>query len=312
MKNAGLSHAVEKPEKPWLIVIGGPTASGKTDAAIRMAQVFGTEIVSADSRQVFQEMNIGTAKPTPTQLSQAPHHLIGHRSVTQSYSAGRYSEEALAVLRGIFRKTNIAILTGGSGLYIKAVCEGLDQFPDVSEHSMREASNVYEEGGLEALQIAVRKSDPEYFRRVDIRNPHRLLRALSLHIETGGIMADWQTDSAAMRPFSPIYIQLAQDRNVLYERINRRVDEMLEAGLEKEARMLYPQRTNRALQTVGYQEFFDYFEGKIDFQEAIRLMKRNSRRYAKRQLTWLRRDGFWSEARDVSEIERIVRTKTGI
>lgn len=306
MENANGSLSRRSPEQ-ILLVIGGPTASGKTAAALKVARMLGTEIISADSRQVYRELSIGTAKPTEEELAAVPHHLIGHRSVTHPYSAGQYEKEALKVLNHLFERNQVVVLCGGSGLYIKAVCEGLDNLPPVDDSAREYASQIYQEGGLTALQQAVQKADPVYYSQADTHNPHRLLRALSFYQQTGQPLTEWQTGMPRQRSFRPVYLQLDMERTQLYDRINSRVDQMLAQGLEEEARKLFEWRHLPALQTVGYQELFDCFEGKTDRAEAIRLIKRNSRRYAKRQLTWFRRDHFWRMVRNASEIEGIAR-----
>lgn len=280
-----------------LLVIGGATATGKTALAIRLARHFGTEILSADSRQLYREMSIGTAKPTEEELAAAPHHFIHHISIEEPYSVGDYEREALALLEKLFQEHEVVILCGGSGLYIKAVCEGLDVFPEVPPEVRQEVESWYAAEGIGPLQEELRKVDPEYYEEVDRQNPHRLIRALALHRASGKRMSELRQGQAKARFYQPHYFQLTMEREELYERINRRVDRMLEAGLVEEARALYPRKHLPALQTVGYQELFDYFDGKHDLEEAVRLIKRNSRRYAKRQLTWFRRDGFWEEIR---------------
>lgn len=280
-------------QQKYLIVIGGPTASGKTAMAIRIARHFKTEILSADSRQFFEEMTIGTAKPEEAELRQAPHHFIGHRSIQDSYSVGAYERDALDLLERLFEHHDVVVLTGGSGLYIKALCEGLDAFPAVPEAVRVEVQRFFEKEGLEKLQEEVRRVDPAYFAEVDRQNPVRLIRALAVWRSSGRPFSSFRKKKTASRPFTPIYLQLHLPRPVLYDRINRRVDLMLEKGLVEEARKLDPHREENALQTVGYSEWFEYFDGNISFDEAVRLIKRNTRRYAKRQLTWMRRDGHW-------------------
>lgn len=280
-------------EQKYLIVVGGPTASGKTALAIRLAQHFGTEILSADSRQFFREMNIGTAKASEQELQTVPHHFINSLSIEQDYSVGDYERDALALLAKLYQKHQVVILAGGSSLYIKALCEGLDEFPEVPAEVRDAVEALYLQKGIEALQAELAQVDPLYFEQVDRANPQRLIRAIAVYRASGQPFSSFRTQAAEPRFFTPIYIWLETPREVLYERINQRVDLMLAAGLEAEARKLYPQRQLNALQTVGYQEFFDYFDGTISYVEAVELIKRNSRRYAKRQGTWMRRDGFW-------------------
>ena len=280
-------------QKKYLLVVGGPTASGKTGFAIRLARHFDTHILSCDSRQFFREMSIGTAKPDAKELAAAPHHFIGNRSITQEYNVGAYEQEALATLKGLFQEKDIVILVGGSGLYIKALCEGLDQFPEVPLAIRNEVEDFYQQKGLAALQTAVQKADPEYFAEADQQNPHRLIRALSIYKASGQPFSSFRQKQSAARLFTPIYIQMHWPRQALYDRINQRVDIMIEQGLLEETRQLLHYRRHTALQTVGYQELFAFMDGQYNLQAAIELIKRNSRRYAKRQLTWMRRDGFW-------------------
>ncbi|WP_421798579.1 tRNA (adenosine(37)-N6)-dimethylallyltransferase MiaA [Haliscomenobacter sp.] len=284
-------HIFSEPK--YLIVVGGPTGSGKTAMAIRLAQYFQTEILSADSRQFFQEMSIGTAKASPEELQAVPHHFINSLSVEQTYSVGDFERDALALLARLYQKHQVVILAGGSSLYIKALCEGLDEFPEVPDLIRAEVEKLYQNEGIAALQQELEQVDPVYFEQVDRANPQRLIRAISVYRASGLPFSSFRTQQAEPRFFKPIYLWLELPREELYQRINQRVDQMLNAGLEAEARSLYAQRHLNALQTVGYQELFDYFAGDINREEAIELIKRNSRRYAKRQGTWMRRDGFW-------------------
>lgn len=279
--------------KKQVIVVGGPTASGKTGLAIELARHLDTEILSADSRQIYREMSIGTAKPSAEELARARHYFIDHRSVQQPFSVGEFEREALDVLHRLFQERDTVILAGGSGLYINALCQGLDDFPEVPDQVREEVQALYRREGLPGLQRALQALDPPYAATVDLDNPHRLIRAIAVSRVAGKPFSTFLGKKKTPRPFQPIYLQLHWPREQLYERINRRVDLMVEAGLEAEARRLYPLRHLAALQTVGYQEWFDHFAGKITREEAIELIKRNSRRYAKRQLTWMRRDGFW-------------------
>jgi tRNA dimethylallyltransferase len=283
--------------RKYLIVVGGPTASGKTGLAIRLARHFQTGVISGDSRQFYREMNIGTAKPSDEELQQAPHYFINSLSIEQDYSAGNFERDGLQLLEQLFREKDIVVMAGGSGLYIKALCEGFDPFPEAPLSVRREVELQYETEGIESLREALRQADPEYYREVDLNNPHRLIRALAVIRASGRPFSEFRTRKTVERPFTPIYLQLSWPRGALYERINRRVDQMIKTGLIEEARGLYPQRRLTALQTVGYQELFDHFEGKTGFEEAVNLVKQNSRRYAKRQLTWMRRDGFWKHLR---------------
>ncbi|MDX1943238.1 MAG: tRNA (adenosine(37)-N6)-dimethylallyltransferase MiaA, partial [Saprospiraceae bacterium] len=276
-----------------LIVIGGPTASGKTAFAVEVAKHFNSEILSCDSRQFFREMNIGTAKPRIEERQGIPHHFIDSHSIFDTYNVGDFEKDALALLENIYQKHDIIVAVGGSGLYIKALCEGLDQFPDVPENIRQEVRQLYAGQGLQGLQDAIQKADPDYFEIVDQQNPHRLIRALEVCIASGQPFSAFRKAQSTPRNFIPIYIQLDLPREALYERINQRVDDMMEKGLLNEVKSLYPYRNLTTLQTVGYQELFDYLDGKISLEEAVEKIKQNSRNYAKRQLTWWRRDGFW-------------------
>lgn len=281
------------PNQKHLLVVGGPTASGKTSFAIQLAKHFDTVIVSADSRQFFQEMNIGTAKPNPEELEKAKHYLVSHLSIEHDYSVGAYAKEAGDLLERLFEDRDFVILCGGSGLYIQAICEGLDEFPEVPAALNESLNDWYHTEGLEALKEAVKMADPVYFQEVDQNNPRRLLRALAVSRSSGKPFSSFRKAKFPSPRFKSTYLWMNRPRSQLYERINQRVDQMLASGLVAEARQLYGRRHLKALQTVGYQELFSYFDGAISLDEAIELIKRNSRRYAKRQVTWSRRDGFW-------------------
>lgn len=281
--------------KKYLIVVGGPTASGKTSTAIALARYYKTVILSADSRQFYREMSIGTAKPEANELAAAPHYFINSHSIQTPYSVGDFETEALALLRKLYQEKDIVVLAGGSGLYINALCQGLDHFPEVPKE-VRDAYELkFTQEGIEALQQELREVDPAYAKKVDLQNPHRLIRALSVQQVSGQPFSSFLRKQSEDRAFHPIYLQMFWERATLYGRINRRVDIMLANGLEEEAKSLLPFREHSALATVGYQEWFDYFDGKTDRPTAIELIKRNSRRYAKRQMTWMRRDGFWKQ-----------------
>lgn len=273
-----------------LILVAGPTASGKTAMAIRLAQEFGTEIISADARQVYREMPIGTAMPTAQELSAVPHHLVGHRSVTEPYDAADYATEAEKTAKALFSKYDKVILCGGSGLYIKAFLDGLDEIPEVPEDIRTTIHSEYAEKGMPWLQQAVAQADPDWYRSADTSNPRRLLRALEVFRAAGKPLSAFQTGTKKTHPYSIIRIALEIPRKELGERIDRRVDAMVAEGLFAEAEGLFPLRHLPALQTVGYREIFGYLEGKWGREEAIGLIKQHTRQYAKRQLTWFRRD----------------------
>lgn len=287
-----------------LIAIVGPTGVGKTAVAINLAQLFNTEIISADSRQIFKELTIGTAKPSDTELAQIPHHFINTHSIEDEYDAAQYGRDALQLITKLFETYDTLILCGGSGLYIKAVCEGFDDIPEVPKGVREDLIQHFEKDGLEWLQEKMRHLDPDHFERIDQKNPHRLIRALEVKLGTGSSIASFRTKNKTHHPFSTIKIGLELPREDLYKRIDERMDKMIQAGLFKEAENLYPYKHLQALQTVGYQEIFDFIAGKYDSDEAIRLLKRNSRRYAKRQLTWFKRDTEinWFSPNDIEKI----------
>ncbi|MBW3469660.1 tRNA (adenosine(37)-N6)-dimethylallyltransferase MiaA [Arthrospiribacter ruber] len=280
---------MEKKNK-FLIVIVGPTAVGKTELCIKLANTLNTEIVSADSRQFFMETELGTAKPNADELSRATHHLVNTKSIHENYDVGEFEKDALSALEDIFSKKNTAILTGGSGLYINVVCEGMDEMPEIPSEIRQGVISDYSSFGLEYLQEQIKVLDPEYYRTVDIKNPQRLMRALEVFRGTGRPFSSYRIKQKKERPFHVVKVALMRDREELYRRIEKRMDNMVEQGLFEEAEKLFPLRFLNALQTVGYTEIFGFLEGKYDREEAIRLLKRNSRRYAKRQLTWFRKD----------------------
>ncbi len=291
-----------------LILIAGPTAVGKTDLALRLAQKLGTEIVSADARQVYREMVIGTAPPSKLQLDTVRHHFIGSHSIHHPLNAAQYGDLALAVIRELFLTHNYVVMTGGSGLYIKAVLEGFDDMPPVKAGIREGLLEKYAQRGLDWLQQELKSADPTYYEVVDIRNPHRLIRALEVIISTGTPFSQWRKKSTRALDFGVVKIGLTLPMEELYARIDQRMDNMIEMGLFEEAKSLYPHRALQALQTVGYREIFDFFEGKYDRDEAVRLLKRNSRHYAKRQMTWFRRDTafIWKQPDDWDEIVNLV------
>lgn len=273
-------------------MIGGATASGKTSLAIDVARALGTEIISADSRQFYREMRVGNARPEPEELAAVPHHFVADRSVTDPLSAGRFAAEALVVLDALFYQHERVVVVGGGGLYLRALAEGLDEFPDVTDTARAQVQNLVEKQGLTGLQAELRRLDPAYFAAVDQANPRRLERALLVSYSSGRPYSSF-LNKRPPRPFAVRYFRTARPRPELYGRINRRVDLMLQRGLEAEARALYPHRALPALQTVGYQEWWPYFENAYDRDRAVELIKRNSRRYAKRQETWFGKDELY-------------------
>lgn len=273
-----------------LLVIVGPTGSGKTDLSIRLALHYGAPILSTDSRQFYRGMPIGTAQPDDHQLQTVEHHFIASHDITDDLSCGEYAVQALACLERLFVDHDWVVAVGGSGLYVQALCEGMDDLPQADPTVRAELGRRLQTEGLEVLVEELRRLDPVYYEKVDRRNPARVVRALEVCLQTGRPYSEQRTGQRQRRPFGIVKIGIDLPREELYDRIDRRVDRMLADGLEAEARALYPYRALNALQTVGYRELFDYFEGRTSYEEAVALIKRNSRRYAKRQLTWFRRD----------------------
>ena len=305
---ARTSQIVKENKYKRLIVIVGPTAVGKTDIAIQLADYLHTEIVSADSRQIFKELNIGTAKPSSDELTKVPHYFIGNRSIHEEYDAGQYGRDALELIHQLFQKHNQVILCGGSGLYVKAVCEGFDDLPEVPEGIRAKIVDGYEQFGLEWLQKQLKEKDPDFFLVVDQKNPHRLIRALELIETTQQPIGTLRKQKKLQHDFEILKIGLELNREQLYHRIDTRMDQMIEAGLFEEANSFYPLKELNALQTVGYREIFDYLDGLYDKEEAVRLLKRNTRRYAKRQLTWFKKDDEvqWFHPSDFGKIKSYI------
>jgi len=268
----------------------GPTAVGKTDLCLNLAKNFNTEIVSCDSRQFYREMNLGTAKPNSDELKQVPHHFINSLSIEDAYDVRKFESDSMALLERLFATHQVVIMTGGSGLFADAIVTGLDEMPEVGHDVRQQIILEYGEKGLGFLQEEVARNDPEYFEKVDQKNPQRLMRALEIWRGTGKKFSSFRVKSTKERPFKVIKIGLERYREELYSRINSRMDQMIASGLFDEADDLFGKRHLNALQTVGYSEIFGFLEGKYDKEEAIRLLKRNSRRYAKRQMTWFKKD----------------------
>jgi len=277
-----------------LLVIAGPTAVGKTALCVRLAKSLQTDVVSADSRQLYRELTIGTAKPTPDEMEGVRHHFINSHSITDAVNAGRYERECLAVLADLFQQKDVVILSGGTGLYINAVCFGLDDMPTVDPLLREHLLSRFQNEGLSLLQEELRLLDPVYAETADLQNPIRVTRALEVCLSTGQPYSSFRRRQTTKRPFHPIMIALDRPRDELYARIDARMDAMLAAGLIDEVQSLAPYRDLPALQTVGYQEIFPYLDGTYDYDEMVRLLKRNSRRYAKRQLTWFRNQGNYT------------------
>ncbi|MDD2195897.1 MAG: tRNA (adenosine(37)-N6)-dimethylallyltransferase MiaA [Bacteroidales bacterium] len=298
--------------KKHLIVLLGPTGVGKTTVSISISNHFNAPIVSADSRQFFKEMYIGTAAPTPEQLSLAPHYLVGHKSITERYSCGMFELEALELLNKIYLKQDVAMLVGGSMLYIDAVCHGIDNFPTPDSELRQSLENQLSTEGIESLRAQLKLLDPEFYNQVDLKNPKRILKAVEICLQTGKTYSSFLTNPQKQRPFKTIKIGLNLTREELYKQINARVDQMINQGLVDEAKTLYPYRDHNALKTVGYREIFDYIDGNISLEKAIELIKRNSRRYAKRQLTWWGRDKEieWFRPEEIVTIINYINTFT--
>ena len=273
-----------------LIVISGATAIGKTALSIQLAQHFNSEIISADSRQFYKELKIGATPPSQEELIKVKHHFIQHLSVKDDYNVGLFEKDAIAVLYTLFKKTDTLIMAGGSGLYIDAVCNGLDTFPEVDEKIKKELIAEYKNKGITFLQDELKKRDPVYFDIVDINNPQRLIRALAVIRESRKPFSSFRNKTSAKRDFKISHFSLEMEREKLYERINRRVDLMMEEELLKEVENLIPYKNKNALQTVGYKELFSYFDGEISLEEAINKIKQNTRRFAKRQISWFKRE----------------------
>ena len=277
-------------KKKVLLAVVGPTAIGKTALGIQLAKHFDTEILSADSRQFFKEMEIGTAVPSQEELAQVPHHFIQHKSIFEPYSVGDFEKEAMGLLDGLFQQKDTVVMVGGSGLYVDAVVHGLDEFPEVNPNIRAALNQKPEKNGLSSLQEELKLKDPSYYKIVDLENPHRLIRALEVCRASGQPFSSFLNRPKPKRPFKTLYVGLEAPREVIYERINQRVDLMMQAGLLEEAERLYPHKTLNALQTVGYKELFEYLDGHCTLEFAVSEIKKNTRRFAKRQLTWLRKN----------------------
>ena len=273
-----------------LIVISGPTAVGKTSLAINLAKEINTEIISADSRQFYKELNIGVARPSQKELNSIKHHFIGHISIQENYNAGEYEAEAIEKINSLFQKYDKLVITGGSGMYIDAITKGMDNLPNVDKSIREELNELFKDNGITPLQEELMEKDIEYYNIVDKQNHIRLIRALEIIRQTGKTFTSFRTNPKKKRDFKIKKFVLIRDREELIQRINQRVDIMVGEGLIEEARELYPFRDLNALNTVGYKELFKYFDKKISLKEAIEEIKINTRKYAKRQVTWFRKD----------------------
>ncbi len=287
-----------------LVVIAGPTASGKTSTAIKVAQALGSVIISADSRQFYKEIPIGTAAPTKQELSKVQHYMIHNLSVEDDYNVADYEHDVLNLLNKLFLEHDTVVLTGGSGLFIDAVCNGIDFMPDISDENRESVKKLYQDGGLQALLEEVKRLDPEYYKIVDKQNPRRLQRAIEVCYQTGLPYFSFRNNIVKHRDFKIVKVAILWERNELISRINQRVENMIAEGLVEEARMMYPNRHLNSLNTVGYKEMFEYFDGKITLGEAIEQIKISTRQYAKRQMTWLRRsnDYKWFTVDEVDKM----------
>lgn len=292
--------------KQRLIVISGATAIGKTSLSIRLAQHFNAEIISADSRQFYKELIIGAAPPSKKELAEAKHHFIQHLSVTEDYNVGRFEKDAIKKIEELFFRDEVVIMVGGAGLYIDAVCNGLDVYPNVDEKIKQEYISKYENKGIEFLQSELKKKDPLYFQITDINNHQRLIRALSVIKESGNTFSSFRKNKKIVRDFEIYHYSLEMDRKKLYQKINLRVNKMMQAGLLKEVESLIPFQSKNALQTVGYKELFEYFNSKISLNEAVARIKRNSRRFAKRQISWFKRDEEIVKLKVENAFEKII------
>jgi tRNA dimethylallyltransferase len=280
----------KKMEEKKLIILLGPTGVGKTELSLQMAEELKTEIISCDSRQMYREMKIGTAAPTEKELKRVPHHFIGHLSIHDYYSCGRFEIDALAKCNELFQKHDTVIMTGGSMLYIDAVCKGIDDIPNIDEELRQSLLERYQNEGIENIRQELKILDPDYYKIVDLQNHKRIIHALEVCIQSGKTYSSFRSETKKERPFIIEKIGLNRPREILYNRINERVDIMMENGLLEEARNLYPFKGLNALNTVGYKELFNYFDGTWTLDFAIQMIKQNSRRYAKKQLTWFNRD----------------------
>lgn len=295
------------PAKKTVIIIAGPTAVGKTSVAIEVAKYFGAEIISADSRQCYKELRIGVARPSETELNEVPHHFIVSHSIHEKVTAAAFENYALQKVNRIFKSNDVAVVVGGTGLYIKAFCEGMDEIPVVPADVRDEISSMYQQNGLEWLQGEVQKFDPKFYAAGEIKNPQRLMRALEVYRATGRSILDFRKGRKERRDFDIVKYALQIPKEQLHANIESRVGKMMEAGLLDEVSSLLPFQHLNALQTVGYKELFDYFNGETDLAAAIALIKRNTKQYAKRQMTWFRKDGdyCWTEPNSHEIIERL-------
>lgn len=298
---------------PTLIVLIGPTGVGKTELSLKIAEHCHTEIISSDSRQLYADLKIGTAAPTPEQLKRVPHHFVGTLQLTDYYSAARYEEEIMEKLKELFQTHSSVVMTGGSMMYIDAVCKGIDDIPTIDSDTRELMLKRYEKEGLEALCAELKLLDPEYYAQVDVKNPKRVIHALEICYMTGKTYTSFRTRSQKKRPFNILKIGLRREREELYERINRRVDLMMEEGLLEEAKRVYPYRSLNSLNTVGYKELFKFLDGEWELPFAIEKVKQNSRIYSRKQMTWFKRDAdiTWFHPDQETEIMEYISRQIG-
>lgn len=294
-----------------LVVLVGPTGIGKTELSLRLAKSLQTEIISSDSRQIFKELKIGTAAPTPDQLEAVPHHMVATHSVNDYYNAYEFEQDVLKLLAQLFDRHKNVVMTGGSMMYVDAVCKGIDDLPTIDPELRQEVMDLYNKEGLDAVRRQLKMLDPEFYNQVDLKNHKRVMHAVEVCLMTGKPYSTLRTNTDRKRPFNILKIGLDMDRTELYDRINRRVDIMVEDGLFDEAKAFYHLKNSNALNTVGYKEIFAHWDGEYDADTAIELIKRNSRRYAKRQLSWFRRDKDmnWFHPKDIDKIINFVTSK---
>ena len=297
--------------KSHLIVLAGPTGIGKTDLSIKLAKELGTIIISADSRQIFRELKIGTAFPTPEQLSVVPHYMAGTKSIHEYYSAFEFEQEVIALLKEKFKEHPAILMAGGSMMYIDAVCKGIDDIPTIDPELRKEVQERYKREGIGSIRRELKLLDPVFYGQVDLKNDKRVIHAVEVCLMAGKPYSSLRKNSTRQREFNIIQIGLYMERAELYDRINKRVDKMITDGLVEEAKEFYPYKELNSLNTVGYKELFEYFDGNISFEKAVELIKRNSRRYAKKQLSWFRRDKerAWFHPSQTKEILGFIKQK---
>jgi tRNA dimethylallyltransferase len=298
-----------QPTNKLLVVITGPTASGKTAVGVKLAKHFNSEVISADSRQFFKQMKIGTARPNPSELEGIPHHFVGFLDINEEFSAGKYAIEARKKIDELFFSHDVLFVVGGSGFYINALIYGMDDIPKIDPEIREKINNKWKKHGLAYLQKKLKEIDPLFYNQIDIQNPVRLIRAIEVFNQTGKSLSFFQKNKRNPTPYNTIFIGLEWERQALYNRINQRVDFMIDIGLVNEVKSLYKYNNVNALQTVGYSEIFNHLKGESNLETAIELIKRNSRRYAKRQLTWLRKnpDINWLNPENIGEMEAFIK-----